>query len=417
MIIDINMLKNYPVTCLNRDDTGSPKTVMYGSALRSRISSQCLKRVWRTSDMLTDIVGKSSIGQRTRNLPGEVYDKLIKDGISEEFAAKIKEILCKFGTTVKESKDKDEATEQPEKATDANETANNTADTESAGKKTSGKKNAGGKKKDDDCEKTAQIILYSEKSVNAIADVVKELLAPCQSVKDVEKISYTALMNALQKAEVDCITLDMALFGRMVTSSVLSNVEASMSVAHAFSTNRVHQESDYFTAVDDLMKPGESGAAILDQTDYNASCYYLYASIDTDKLAENLKSVPNGEMLKEIIIPLLIKVMANVNPKGHSHGMPGNVQARSVLIECRDRSVPVDHSEAFSKPVIPTDEYSLLELSSMRLVKDCKALDRAYDTNLRKRIWMTMVEDARFDDGFTLEFDNLDKALAELPSM
>lgn len=72
------------------------------------------------------------------------------------------------------------------------------------------------------------------------------------------------------------ITLDMALFGRMVTSDALADVEASMQVAHAFSTNRVYMESDYFTAVDDLINGSETekGSAMIGDIDYNSSCYY-----------------------------------------------------------------------------------------------------------------------------------------------
>ena len=49
MLYEIHMLKNYPPTNLNRDDTGAPKTCLFGGAMRGRISSQCLKRSWRTS--------------------------------------------------------------------------------------------------------------------------------------------------------------------------------------------------------------------------------------------------------------------------------------------------------------------------------------------------------------------------------
>lgn len=43
MLIEVHMLKNYPATNLNRDDTGAPKTCMFGGVQRGRISSQCLK--------------------------------------------------------------------------------------------------------------------------------------------------------------------------------------------------------------------------------------------------------------------------------------------------------------------------------------------------------------------------------------
>lgn len=57
MLYEIHMIKNYPPTNLNRDDTGAPKTCMFGGALRGRISSQCLKRSWRTSEIFRQAIG------------------------------------------------------------------------------------------------------------------------------------------------------------------------------------------------------------------------------------------------------------------------------------------------------------------------------------------------------------------------
>lgn len=49
--IQLHLLTAYPAANLNRDDTGAPKTVVLGGAKRLRISSQSLKRAWRTSEL------------------------------------------------------------------------------------------------------------------------------------------------------------------------------------------------------------------------------------------------------------------------------------------------------------------------------------------------------------------------------
>lgn len=49
--IQLHLLTAYPAANLNRDDTGAPKTVVLGGATRLRISSQSLKRAWRTSEL------------------------------------------------------------------------------------------------------------------------------------------------------------------------------------------------------------------------------------------------------------------------------------------------------------------------------------------------------------------------------
>ena len=40
LYLDINVLQTVPPANLNRDDTGSPKTAVYGGAVRARVSSQ-----------------------------------------------------------------------------------------------------------------------------------------------------------------------------------------------------------------------------------------------------------------------------------------------------------------------------------------------------------------------------------------
>ena len=43
-IIEFHILQSFPVTCLNRDDVGSPKSAIVGGVERARVSSQCWKR-------------------------------------------------------------------------------------------------------------------------------------------------------------------------------------------------------------------------------------------------------------------------------------------------------------------------------------------------------------------------------------
>ena len=47
MIIEFHILQSFPVSCLNRDDTGSPKSCVIGGVTRARVSSQAWKRAVR----------------------------------------------------------------------------------------------------------------------------------------------------------------------------------------------------------------------------------------------------------------------------------------------------------------------------------------------------------------------------------
>ena len=55
--VDIHVLQTVPPSCVNRDDTGSPKTAVYGGATRARVSSQSWKHAMRA--MFPDICEKT----------------------------------------------------------------------------------------------------------------------------------------------------------------------------------------------------------------------------------------------------------------------------------------------------------------------------------------------------------------------
>ena len=49
--IQLHLLTSYPPSNLNRDDLGRPKSAQIGGVGRLRVSSQSLKRAWRTSEV------------------------------------------------------------------------------------------------------------------------------------------------------------------------------------------------------------------------------------------------------------------------------------------------------------------------------------------------------------------------------
>ena len=64
LYVDFHVLQTVPPSCVNRDDTGSPKTAVYGGAVRARVSSQAWKHAMRV--MFTEeMSGEVEIGKRT----------------------------------------------------------------------------------------------------------------------------------------------------------------------------------------------------------------------------------------------------------------------------------------------------------------------------------------------------------------
>lgn len=73
--IQLHLLTAYPPANLNRDDQGSPKTAKMGGYDRLRVSSQCLKRTWRTSGVFENAIAK---GTRTKMIGKYALEKLAK---------------------------------------------------------------------------------------------------------------------------------------------------------------------------------------------------------------------------------------------------------------------------------------------------------------------------------------------------
>lgn len=344
MLYEIHMLKNYPPTNLNRDDTGAPKTCTFGGTTRGRISSQCLKRSWRTSDLFKSEIGADKLGVRTRKLPELVAERLLELGVASEIVEAVKPKISGFGNKEgKETKD------------------GNT---------------------------TAQMIFFAPQDIEAVAQSVKKGLDACKTVKDVEKLKA----KDLQAAAVDAdntrpITLDIALFGRMVTSDAFRDVEASMQVAHAISTNKISVESDYFTAMDDLLggdSMDEKGAGMIGDVDYNASCYYIYASLDTDALRDALKDAENVDQLLLAALPALLRTMAFTNPSGKQNSFAGHVLPSCVMVECKDKKVPTSMVNAFVEPVRGQD---VVKESIKKLAEEADMLTKNFGLPVRERLW------------------------------
>ena len=343
MLYEIHMLKNYPPTNLNRDDTGAPKTCTFGRVTRGRISSQCLKRTWRTSDLFRSEIGAENLGLRTRKLPELVSKRLLEMGIAQEYVDIVKPKISGFG-----NKD---------------------------GKET---------KKGDI---TAQMIFFSPQDIEAVADVLKVILEQCKEKKEVEKLKAKDLQAAVKNADIRPVTLDIALFGRMVTSDAFRDVEASMQVAHAISTNQVSVESDYFTAMDDLLNGDtmdERGAGMIDDVDFNASCYYLYAALDTDLLRDALKEVENSDEIIKKAVPALLRTMAFSNPSGKQNSFAGHILPSAFMVTCKDNKIPVNMVNAFIEPVHGRD---VIKESIQKLADEADSINRNYGIPTRELVW------------------------------
>ena len=224
LYVDFHVLQTVPPSCINRDDTGSPKTAVYGGVNRARVSSQAWKHAMRKA-FAEELLQEEEVGKRTKKaaeLIAEQVRLLAPDADAEKLA---------------------------KKALD----------------------NAGIKK--DDKGNTKALFFLSAAQAKALAELA---VAGSSDKKEYRK--------ALQKAP----SVDMALFGRMVADDASLNYDAAAQVAHSISTHAVQNEYDYFTAVDDCSDEDNAGAGHLGTVEYNSATLYRYAVVNVQELAAHL---------------------------------------------------------------------------------------------------------------------------------
>jgi CRISPR system Cascade subunit CasC len=267
LLIELHLLQSFPVSNLNRDDIGQPKTARFGGCTRGRISSQSQKRAAR--DLFTKYgLEPAETGQRTKRLRETAARLLESSGHDKESVGDIAQAgLEALGFGI-DSRGLSEyllfvgqpAAQELASFCEVNwdELAKAVAAKERTAKKTAAAK------------KTAQPQTNETAKQAAKAKVDAKTEAAAKRILDASRVA------------------DIALFGRMIADNKGFNVNAACQVAHALSTHAVANEFDYYTALDDLKPDAEPGADMIGTVDFNSACYYRYANVDLDQLAVNL---------------------------------------------------------------------------------------------------------------------------------
>jgi CRISPR system Cascade subunit CasC len=335
--LQIHTLTSYPAANLNRDDSGRPKTMVFGGAERLRVSSQSMKRAWRTSPEFRAAVGEANIGARTQEFGYALYEALTNKGLSEKDAAeKVRSVIehDKLG--------KLEAKQKTKKGGDVSADENAPVETN-------------------------QLVHLGQ-------DELDRLLALADRLYSDEKIEASQAL-ILQKHPR---AVDIAMFGRMLADNTGYNVEGAVEVAHAFTTHRVTVEDDFYTAVDDLkaLRPGaDAGAGFMGDFQFGAGVFYQYANVNLDLLVKNLAG---DDALARKAVEGLIEAMTVANPKGKQHATAARARTGYLRVESGDKA-PRTLANAFLRPVRPdNDAGDLVSLSVEALKAEAEALDRAF---------------------------------------
>ena len=193
MYLDLHVIQNVPPCDMNRDDTGIPKTAIYGGYQRSRVSSQAWKRAIR--EMFPDLVDASQLGVRTKHAVALIEDEILRQrpDLSDTAGDLASNVLKVTGVKVEASR-----RAGSEEGTPVSQYLIFIARTE--------------------VEKLARIAIGAH-------DAGEDLAKPSKEIK-----------KAVSSAFHGTQALDIALFGRMLADAPDLNTDASAQVAHAIST-------------------------------------------------------------------------------------------------------------------------------------------------------------------------------------
>ena len=342
--LQIHTLTSYTAALLNRDDSGLAKRLPYGGALRTRVSSQCLKRHWRIADdphALQSIDGATA-ACRSR----ELVTKLVIDPLRGKF---------------------------PDAVVDALEPQLQMAVYGDKGTSRSSR----------------QTLLIGQPEIAWLSSQAEQLAQ--NAGNDAE--AATALGEEWRKkvrtnikAMRDSTTLPgglaAALFGRMVTSDPEANITAPVHVAHAFTVHEEESESDYFTAVDDL-SGDDPGADTIQETELTSGLFYGYVVVDLPGLLRNLS---DDLELAGQVLHNLIYLIAEVSPGAKLGSTAPYGRAAFMLLEAGDRQ-PRSLAGAYR-----TACNGLVGAAVSALCKHLTELDEAYATGEARRV-MSLAND------------------------
>ena len=300
-LIELHILQSFPVSCLNRDDMGSPKTAVFGGVNRARISSQSLKhaiRIYARENLPDARFG----GQRSKLIVQPLADALIKHGIKD--------------------------------ATVALEHARAIADKLA---KLDGK----------DAMQVGTLTFLAPSEIESLGQQVAEILKAKPKSKDYEK----GLEKLCRKPEL-LDAADIALFGRMAASMPSLTLEGAAMFSHALSTHKSENDLDFFSAVDDRKAKGDdAGAGMIGTLEFASALYYRYVALNLDMLADSDHLAKLSKEERRKVVESFIRATLQAVPGARKNSMNANTLPGYVLGTFKSAGQPVQLINAFEVPV------------------------------------------------------------------
>jgi CRISPR system Cascade subunit CasC len=356
IFLDVHALQTVPPSNLNRDDTGAPKSAVYGGVPRARVSSQAWKRATRTYFGQEHLLDPSELGVRTKKVAEVLAARItgLDPALDGAEALRLAAEVIQGATGSK--------MEVPKRKADA-------------------AKDGG----DEPAPESRYLMFLSSRQLDGLAALAVEGAADIKAHLKENKARAKEIADTRH-------SVDIALFGRMVADSADFNVDAAVQVAHAISVHRVDSESDYYTAVDDENTDAETGAGMIGTVDFNSATLYRYAALSVHQLAKNLgeglrenepRTAPVRRAVEAFVRSFLESLpTGKINTFGH-HTLPD-----AVVIKLRTTR-PISYVAAFEDPV--TGESGHLREAVARLAEYVPDVERAYGDEKSTVSWVLRV--------------------------
>jgi len=290
--LELHILQSVPVSCLNRDDLGSPKTAYFGGVKRARVSSQCWKRAVR--EFAKETAPELFQGRRTRLIVAPLAERLRTLGAEdpEGVALRLADALAGINTRAVKAG-------RPQVKT---------------------------------------LFFTSPLELEAVAQAYVQSKDAGKAVAALKKVRWTD-------------AADIALFGRMVAQDHSLTVEGAAMFGHALSTHKAEAELDFYTAVDDLQPDDENGAGMMGTLEFHSAVFYRFAALNLDMLAD---AAHLGALLQEqrrTIAEHFVEAVVKAVPGARRNSMNAAVLPGCVLAVLRERGHPIQLVNAFETPV------------------------------------------------------------------
>ena len=323
--VDIHIIQNLPPSCVNRDDSGSPKSAVYGGVRRLRVSSQSWKRATRLH--FNDLLDAKDVGVRTKRVVEVLAERITENA--------------------------------PELAENAPELAEGVF-------KAARIKLAPPRGKKDALQESGYLLFLSTSQIARLAELA------IASARGGEALDAKTVKKIFKETHA----VDIALFGRMVADDTDLNVDAACQVAHAISTHAAENEYDFFTAVDDDKSRSEeedAGAGMMGTVEFSSATMYRYATVNLDMLVENLG---DGEAALRAL-EVFIKGFCLSMPTGKQNTFANRTLPEAVVVSVRDDQ-PVSLVGAFEKPIRTNEADGYLARSVEALAEHARAIEDNY---------------------------------------